>query len=280
VKVSFDSGALLRLFLLAGSIIGFIFIAGLIQSGSLSFSVVLTAALISIGAWLLFIFFRVSLYVYFGLFRAAARITTSALAKVSEVSLRNVYLLFQHIYLSFQLGNFSEALTTVDKIQQAHIPEELWPLVALDRASALDSLFRFREAEEVLQNYDAEDYSGNALVLWQACLANIKAGLDSDLEEALQLAESAFARKPLAMIATVMGHVIWRMGHHEAASSWFDYALRRMPRKERCAKSYAFFLQGKLLRDLGEEEAAERAFAGALSFAPSQECRDLYWQNW
>ena len=280
MKVHFDPGALLRLVLLAGVSIGLAFLVGLLRDGSLSLSAVLTAGLIFCGVWLLILFIRLPFYSFVGMYRSAERLTSASLAIAEEEPEGKEYLFFQHSFFAYHLGNFSEAVHTLDKIDPANVPDSLCAMVDLHRAIFLEALFRSREAEEILQNYDMDDYAGKALSLWQAYLANAKAGLGLDLDMALCLAETAFARNPSAVIATIMGHVLWRIEQYDAASSWFAYALRRMPRKERYFKSYTFFLQGRLLRELGKQEGASEAFERALALAPSQECHDLYLKNW
>jgi len=280
VKIQFSLSALLRFVLLPCGLLCVIWITDLVRNGHLSLLNVIVIALIAIGAGWLIMLFRFPIYTFLGMYARGLRLSSSTLAEMPDDAEGRDYILFQHSFFSYQLGHFAEALRALDEIELENVPEAICPLIGLNRALVLEALFRAREAEETLEGYDESDYTDRMYAHWQAYLANAKAGLGLDLEEALTLAESAFTKNPSAKIATVMGHVLWRMEHHEAASSWFSYALKRMPRKERHFKSYTLFLQGRLFRDLGDEGNAAQFFNRALACAPSVECRELYKKNW
>jgi len=280
VRIQFNLGALFRFLLLVGALFGIVFIIGLVQGGDLSVAALILIVVLVLAVCAFVILFRLPIFARLGMYKSGARITTSCLMTMEEDTEGKEYILYQHAFFSYQLGNFTEALSALDGIDPSNVPDDICPMVTLNRGLVLEALFRAREAEETLQDYDVTDYNGRTRAFWLAYLANAKAGLGLDLEEALHLAESAFTAAPSAKIATVMGHILWRMEHHEAASSWFAWALKRMPRKERHFKSYTFFLQGRVRRDLGDEIGAEEALHRALKSAPSRECRDLYLKNW
>jgi tetratricopeptide (TPR) repeat protein len=280
VKIQFNLKALVRFLALIVLFFALAFVIKLIEEESLDLSSVLIAAIILIGLVALYMFFRLPIFAFLGMYASGARLTGTLLEELSEDTEGRDFLLYQHAFFSYQLGNFTEALVALDAIEWTNIPEPMCAMVGLNRGLVLEALFRAREAEETLQTYDVSDYDGRMCAFWQAYLANAKAGLGLDLDEALQLAESAFTNTPSAKIAAIMGHVLWRMEHFEAAASWLQYALRRMPRRGRHFKSYVFFLQGRLMWDTGDSGGAEEALKRALSLAPSAECRQLYIKNW
>jgi tetratricopeptide (TPR) repeat protein len=280
VKIQFSLGALLRFLLLPGGVLCVVWIGNLIRNEHLSFLDVTIIALSTLGVIGVAMLFRLPIFSFLGMYSSGLRLTSATLADMPEDADGRDYILYQHSFFSYQLGNFAEALRALEAIDIGNVPEAICPLVGLNRALILEALFRAREAEEALEGYDESDFTNRMYAQWQACLANAKAGLGLDLEEALSLVESAFTKNPSAKIATVMGHVLWRMEHHEAAFSWFSYALKRMPRRERHFKSYTLFLQGRLFRDLGDENSAMQFFNRALASAPSPECRELYKKNW
>jgi len=280
IQIQFSLKALLFFVLLPAGLLCIVWIVNLIQNENLSFLDVVVIALTVLGVCGIIMLFRFPIYTFLGMYRRGLRLSTSTLAEMPDDAEGRDYILFQHSFFSYQLGHFAEALRALDAIEIENVPETICPLIGLNRALILEALFRAREAEETLEDYDESDFTGRMYTHWQAYLANAKAGLGLDLDDALMLVESAFTKNPSAKIATIMGHVLWRMEYHEAASSWFSYALKRMPRRERHFKSYTLFLHGRLFRDLGDESNALQFFNRALACAPSPECRELYKKNW
>lgn len=276
MKMNFDPRALLRLAGLGLVILLSSWLLDLVRTGEVGIGTVLAAGLGLAGLTVAALLFRLPLYAFFGMHKAGERLVRGILSGMDEDADGRGLFLYQHSFFLYHLGRFRESLLALEMINTGSVPEAMLPVIDLNRGLLLQAMFRFKDSLDILEHHDEEEYGGRLRAFWQAYTANARAGLCLDLSRALALAEAAFGKHPSPKIAGVLGHVLWRMEHFDAARAWFGYATRRMPRRERHMRSQVWLWQAKMLLEEGDAEGSQKARARAQAIAPSDECRDFY----
>jgi tetratricopeptide (TPR) repeat protein len=258
-----------------------IFIMQLFEDGGLGTAAIVTGILVLIAGSVAAMLFRLPLYAFFGLHAAGARLTGSLLEGMSEDSPGRNLFLYQHSFFLYGLGRFEEALDALEESDSKEIPEPLQSVVCLNKGLVQNALFRAGEAMETLSWMRVgEGYSNNLHANWLACTAEARAQLGQGLDLALEMAEKGFSLVPSPRIAVILGHVLLKMQHYDAAEAWVAWGMARVKRKERYFRSYARFLKAGILRETGFPSDADSILQKAIQLAPSDECRLLFTKAW